>query len=156
MKLKARTIIPLLCASFLFTALGPLSQAGAREPKSGNPEATDIPAAKKKAQPKKKKAKPVKAASEYKFTASDTTPYYRFDKNGDPILKREKYAKGARSGGKKSHTSKNSKTATQSAIPRMKAAVKSGAVRYICPMGDYEGDKPGQCPKCGMTLVEKK
>lgn len=34
-------------------------------------------------------------------------------------------------------------------------AVKKGA-RYVCPMGDYEGDKPGKCPKCGMTLVEKK
>ncbi len=27
---------------------------------------------------------------------------------------------------------------------------------YVCPMGDYEGDKPGKCPKCGMELVEKK
>ncbi|MDA8132855.1 MAG: heavy metal-binding domain-containing protein [Elusimicrobia bacterium] len=27
--------------------------------------------------------------------------------------------------------------------------------RYVCPMGDYEGDKPGKCPKCGMNLVEK-
>lgn len=27
---------------------------------------------------------------------------------------------------------------------------------YVCPMGDYQGDKPGKCPKCGMTLEEKK
>ncbi len=27
---------------------------------------------------------------------------------------------------------------------------------YACPMGDYQGDKPGKCPKCGMTLEEKK
>ena len=27
---------------------------------------------------------------------------------------------------------------------------------YVCPMGDYQGDKPGKCPKCGMNLVEKK
>jgi len=27
---------------------------------------------------------------------------------------------------------------------------------YVCPMGEYEGDKPGKCPKCGMDLVEKK
>ncbi|MBI5744068.1 MAG: YHS domain-containing protein [Elusimicrobia bacterium] len=27
---------------------------------------------------------------------------------------------------------------------------------YICPMGDYQGDKPGKCPKCGMNLQEKK
>ena len=30
------------------------------------------------------------------------------------------------------------------------------AKTYICPMGDYQGDKPGKCPKCGMDLVEKK
>lgn len=23
---------------------------------------------------------------------------------------------------------------------------------YACPMGDYQGDKPGKCPKCGMNL----
>lgn len=27
---------------------------------------------------------------------------------------------------------------------------------YVCPMNDYQGDKPGKCPKCGMTLTEKK
>lgn len=27
---------------------------------------------------------------------------------------------------------------------------------YVCPMGDYQGDKHGKCPKCGMTLIEKK
>jgi Cu+-exporting ATPase len=32
----------------------------------------------------------------------------------------------------------------------------SPAKVYVCPMGDYQGDKPGKCPKCGMTLEEKK
>ncbi len=27
---------------------------------------------------------------------------------------------------------------------------------YVCPMGDYQGNKPGKCPKCGMNLAEKK
>lgn len=27
---------------------------------------------------------------------------------------------------------------------------------YVCPMGDYQGDRPGKCPKCGMKLQEKK
>ncbi len=27
---------------------------------------------------------------------------------------------------------------------------------FVCPMGDYQGDKPGKCPKCGMNLVGKK
>jgi hypothetical protein len=157
MKTRARTIISLLCASFLFAAFCPLSQAGARQAKSESPEAPETAPVKKKTPPKKKKPKKVKAESEYKFTATDATPSYRFDKNGDPILKRGKYAKAAKSENKKSRAPENGKAASQSAIPRMKAAVKAGAAaRYVCPMGDYEGDKPGQCPKCGMTLVEKK
>ena len=27
---------------------------------------------------------------------------------------------------------------------------------YACPMGHFQSDKPGKCPKCGMKLVEKK
>lgn len=30
------------------------------------------------------------------------------------------------------------------------------AKKYVCPMGDYQGGKPGKCPKCGMDLKEKK
>lgn len=36
-----------------------------------------------------------------------------------------------------------------------KPAVEAKKV-YACPMGDYQGEKPGKCPKCGMTLQEKK
>ncbi len=36
------------------------------------------------------------------------------------------------------------------------AQAEPGKVRYVCPMGDFEGDRPGRCPKCGMKLVEKK
>jgi Heavy metal binding domain len=36
--------------------------------------------------------------------------------------------------------------------PKPKATV----VYYTCPMHtDYRSDKPGKCPKCGMTLVKK-
>jgi hypothetical protein len=29
-------------------------------------------------------------------------------------------------------------------------------VKYTCPMHpEYVSDKPGKCPKCGMTLVKK-
>lgn len=39
-----------------------------------------------------------------------------------------------------------------------KKDAKSGtkAAKWVCPMNDYEGDKPGKCPKCGMELKEKK
>ncbi|MFA6433928.1 MAG: heavy metal-binding domain-containing protein [Elusimicrobiales bacterium] len=49
------------------------------------------------------------------------------------------------------------------AMGRPKAAKKSApvktmkkTVKWVCPMGEYESDKPGKCPKCGMTLVRKK
>ena len=35
--------------------------------------------------------------------------------------------------------------------------VKQQVVKYTCPMHpEVVQDKPGKCPKCGMTLVEKK
>lgn len=154
MESRFRTIIPLVCASFLFVASCPLSPANAREAKPGDTETPEASLDKKRSKPKKR-IHPGKAESEYKFVAADDTPSYRFDKNGDPILKRRKYAKSAKGGGKKS-LPKSSKAAAQSAIPKLKAGAKLGAARYVCPMGDYEGDKPGQCPKCGMTMVEKK
>jgi hypothetical protein len=34
---------------------------------------------------------------------------------------------------------------------------KAKAVKYTCPMHpEVAMNKPGKCPKCGMTLVEKK
>jgi Cu+-exporting ATPase len=43
------------------------------------------------------------------------------------------------------------------ANPEKYAKKKTAAAKvYVCPMGDYQGDKPGKCPKCGMKLEEKK
>ena len=37
------------------------------------------------------------------------------------------------------------------------AATSSSAVKYTCPMHpEVVQDTPGNCPKCGMALVEKK
>ncbi len=40
-------------------------------------------------------------------------------------------------------------------VSKKPAAAEAKKV-YVCPMGDYQGDKPGKCPKCGMNLEEKK
>jgi len=38
-----------------------------------------------------------------------------------------------------------------------KTETKTTAVQYTCPMHpEVIKDKPGKCPKCGMTLVVKK
>lgn len=43
------------------------------------------------------------------------------------------------------------------ANPEKYAKKKPAAAKvYVCPMNDYQGDKPGKCPKCGMKLEEKK
>jgi len=42
----------------------------------------------------------------------------------------------------------------EAAQPAAKAPAASA--RWVCPMGEYTGDKPGKCPKCGMTLERKK
>jgi rubrerythrin len=41
---------------------------------------------------------------------------------------------------------------------KIKKAAKSQSEKtvWVCPMGDFTGDKPGKCPNCGMDLVEKK
>jgi Cu(I)/Ag(I) efflux system membrane fusion protein len=37
------------------------------------------------------------------------------------------------------------------------SATSSSAVQYTCPMHpEVVRDAPGNCPKCGMALVEKK
>lgn len=50
---------------------------------------------------------------------------------------------------------------TVSATPAPKAKTKAAKKKkatvkyvYVCPMGDFTGDKPGKCPNCGMDLVK--
>lgn len=51
-------------------------------------------------------------------------------------------------------------SATPMATPAMKAKKKKARKQamktvWVCPMGDYTGDKPGKCPNCQMDLVKK-
>lgn len=43
------------------------------------------------------------------------------------------------------------------AVPALQRPEAASAV-FVCPMGDYTGPKTqdGRCPKCGMSLTEKK
>ena len=40
---------------------------------------------------------------------------------------------------------------------KAKKKMKKKAMKtvWVCPMGDYTGDKPGKCPNCQMDLVKK-
>lgn len=126
-------------------------QAGT-EGEQVNSRKKKTPAKKKTA--KKKKAPPSEPASEYKFQSQDSPLSYTFDKKGDPIIKKQsKAAKGSKKSGKSAAGGTKQKSGQP--LPKLNN-LSAGAARYVCPMGEYEGDRPGTCPKCGMTLVEKK
>lgn len=140
-----------------------MAQEGdAKEPVAGSVLAETVKkpvvALKKKPAKKKKKVKPPEQASEYKFQALDTPPAYTFDKQANPIIRKKTLAAEGSKKNKKSKAGGAKRTAEQP-LPRLDGNSlkgKSGsAARYVCPMGEYEGAKPGTCPKCGMTLVEK-
>jgi hypothetical protein len=47
-------------------------------------------------------------------------------------------------------------TGTNTAVTDTTKKVKPVKVQYTCPMHpEVLSDKPGKCPKCGMTLVKK-
>lgn len=47
-------------------------------------------------------------------------------------------------------------TVPTSQTPRADEQSVAGAKVYACPMHpEVQSDKPGQCPKCGMTLAKK-
>ncbi|HBA59297.1 MAG TPA: hypothetical protein DCZ92_00455 [Elusimicrobia bacterium] len=130
-----------------------------KDPTGSSAKAGPARAAKKPAI-KKKKTLP-EPPSEYIFKTAGAQPVYTFDKQGNPIIKVAARTASASKKRKKYTASAKKKTAGQS-IPKIKGiagprqSASANAARYVCPMGEYEGDKPGKCPKCGMTLVEKK
>lgn len=95
----------LLLAAFCLPALAQEEEAASGAP-TENSEAKPAaepaakPAAKKPAKKKAKKKKPAEPVSEYKFTAAESVPTYKFDKKANPIVKDAKKKKPAKKGAK--------------------------------------------------------
>ena len=158
-KLILPPLTVLLAGALYFPAL-------AQEEGEGGPAAASVPAvteggpahSRKKKTPakmktaKKKKAPSREPASEYKFQSQDSPLSYTFDKKGDPIVKKKSAA--LKTAKKKKRAAGGAKQTAERPLPKLSKPAGSAA-RYVCPMGEYEGDTPGTCPKCGMTLVGK-
>lgn len=50
---------------------------------------------------------------------------------------------------------KTIQAATAYACGRARPAALRGFKTYVCPMGDFQSSRPGNCPACGMELKEK-
>ncbi|OGR68293.1 MAG: hypothetical protein A2179_03030 [Elusimicrobia bacterium GWC2_63_65] len=90
---KLKLLLPaLLLAVFCLPALAQDETSGTagEERYSQTEPAAKKPAPKKKAAKKKKKKKPAEPASEYKFTAAESVPTYKFDRKANPIVKETK------------------------------------------------------------------
>lgn len=153
MRQKLLAAVAILIAACAGLAAPAAAQESAAPAVNQGTKAAPAPARKKKL---KKKPRAEKQVSEYKFSADDPGTTYRFDKKGDPIVQK-KTSPGKRSAAGKTRKALPARNgAAPGQTPALRPAAARKATRYVCPMGDYEGDSPGQCPKCGMTLVEKK
>jgi outer membrane biosynthesis protein TonB len=92
MNKNLKLLLPaLLLAAFCLPALAQDEGAGEEQTSQAPSEpAAKKPAPKKAAAKKKKKKKPVEPASEYKFTAAESVPTYKFDRKANPIVKEPK------------------------------------------------------------------
>ena len=43
----------------------------------------------------------------------------------------------------------------ENGVAEQSSSADSGKTVYVCEMCNYESDKPGNCPHCGMTLTKK-
>lgn len=92
MKKNLKLLLPaLLLAAFCLPALAQDEGAGEEQTSRAPAEPASKKAAPKKAAAKKKKKKkPAEPVSEYKFTAAESVPTYKFDRKANPIVKEPK------------------------------------------------------------------
>lgn len=86
----ALTLASLLLAAFCLPAAAQDETADAQVPAAQEHETHSEKPAKKAKKKKAKKKKPAEPVSEYKFSAIDTVPTYKFDKKANPIIKEGK------------------------------------------------------------------
>lgn len=150
----------------------------ASPPAHGNPPAAapssaplrqdefDIPAA-TSVEEAAKATQPVDHAQHEMQPMDHSTPPMKQDqpsRTGDPSMTKRSEAKQPRHGHTTASPSKPRQQARDAAKPAAskpqttaKPQPAAQAVVYTCPMHpEVTSDKPGSCPKCGMTLVKKK
>jgi outer membrane biosynthesis protein TonB len=112
MNKNLKLLLPaLLLAAFCLPALAQDNQTETSEATlssdgtyTSSDTAAKKPAAKKTAAKKKKKKKPAEPASEYKFTAAESVPTYKFDRKANPIVKETKKKPAKKSAASKKKT----------------------------------------------------
>lgn len=84
------TLASLLLAAFCLPALAQDGTSDAQAPAAQEQEKPAAKPAKKASKKKAKKKKPAEPPSEYKFSAVETVPTYKFDRKANPIVKETK------------------------------------------------------------------
>lgn len=130
MNKNLKLLLPaLLLAAFCLPAAAQDETAGGQEaPAAQEQEKPAAKPAKKASKKKAKKKKPAEPPSEYKFSAVETVPTYKFDKKANPIIKETK--------------KKSSKKAAKGKASSSKPAAKLKPSKPIGEEEHHQGQPP--------------